>query len=167
MPFYLTYLSTWPEAFTVAQSPDSSLMGYTLAKAEGVGSLWHGHVSAVTVAPTYRRLGLAKVLMEDLERFSEQVYNAYFVDLFVRASNKLAIDMYEKFGYVKYRRVLGYYSDGGGAGGQDDDDDEDGGSGMKDGSEDAWDMRKALRRDVKKKSIIPLDHPVLPGDLEW
>jgi N-terminal acetyltransferase B complex catalytic subunit len=37
----------------------------------------------------------------------------------------------------------------------------------KDGSEDAWDMRKALKRDVEKKSIIPLDHPVLPGDLEW
>jgi N-terminal acetyltransferase B complex catalytic subunit len=170
MPFYLTYLSTWPEAFTVAESPDSSLMGYMLAKAEGVGTLWHGHVSAVTVAPTYRRLGLARVLMEDLERFSEQVYNAYFVDLFVRASNKLAIDMYEKFGYVKYRRVLGYYSgEGGGSGaGESDDDDEDDDNGMnKDGSEDAWDMRKALKRDVEKKSIIPLDHPVLPGDLEW
>mmetsp|Transcript_17084 Transcript_17084/g.32315 ORF Transcript_17084/g.32315 Transcript_17084/m.32315 type:complete len:193 (+) Transcript_17084:374-952(+) len=164
MPFYLTYLSTWPEAFTVAQAPDSSLMGYMLAKAEGVGTLWHGHVSAVTVAPTYRRLGLARVLMDDLERFSEQVYNAYFVDLFVRASNKLAIEMYEKFGYVKYRRVLGYYSGGGGGEEHDDDVDDDLNA---DGSEDAWDMRKALKRDVEKLSIIPLDHPVLPGDLEW
>ncbi len=36
-------------------------------------------------------------------------YNAYFVDLFVRASNAVAIAMYEQFGYIKFRRVLGYY----------------------------------------------------------
>lgn len=37
-------------------------------------------------------------------------HNGYFVDLFVRSSNKLAIGMYEKLGYTTYRRVLGYYS---------------------------------------------------------
>lgn len=73
-------------------------------------------------------------------------YNTYFVDLFVRASNKTAIDMYEKFGYSVYRRVLQYYSGD---------------------SEDALDMRKALPRDVKKESIIPLKKPIRPEDLEW
>jgi hypothetical protein len=29
------------------------------------------------------------------------------------------------------------------------------------------DMRKALPRDVEKKSIIPLDHPITPDQLEW
>jgi N-terminal acetyltransferase B complex catalytic subunit len=61
--------------------------------------------------------------------------------------HRLAISMYEKFGYVKYRRVLGYYSG--------------------DDSEDAYDMRKALPRDKEKKSIIPMDRPVLPEELEW
>mmetsp|Transcript_23227 Transcript_23227/g.33979 ORF Transcript_23227/g.33979 Transcript_23227/m.33979 type:complete len:176 (-) Transcript_23227:252-779(-) len=147
MPFYLHYQSNWPESFTVAQAPDASLMGYMLAKSEGLGKLWHGHVSAVTVAPTFRRLGLAKDLMDDLERISDEVYNAYFVDLFVRSSNTLAIHMYEKFGYVKYRRVLGYYSG--------------------DDTEDAWDMRKALSRDTAKESVVPLDRPVMPEELEW
>ncbi|CAN0410093.1 unnamed protein product, partial [Discosporangium mesarthrocarpum] len=41
---------------------------------------------------------------------SECVYNAYFVDLFVRVSNALALNMYQSFGYSVYRRVLGYYS---------------------------------------------------------
>lgn len=59
----------------------------------------------------------------------------------------LAISMYEKFGYVKYRRVLGYYSG--------------------DDPEDALDMRKALPRDKHKQSVIPLDKPVRPEDLEW
>lgn len=41
---------------------------------------------------------------------SEHVYNAFFVDLFVRVSNALAINMYNTFGYSVYRRVVGYYS---------------------------------------------------------
>jgi N-terminal acetyltransferase B complex catalytic subunit len=36
-------------------------------------------------------------------------YQTYFVDLFVRQSNAIAIAMYRKFGYSVYRRVLGYY----------------------------------------------------------
>ena len=45
-----------------------------------------------------------------LEEVSEKIYNTYFVDLFVRKSNSVAIKMYEKFGYSVYRRVLDYYT---------------------------------------------------------
>ena len=38
---------------------------------------------------------------------SEKLFNAYFVDLFVRVSNLLAIQMYTAFGYNVYRVVLG------------------------------------------------------------
>ncbi|GKY98492.1 N-acetyltransferase 5 [Mayamaea pseudoterrestris] len=145
--FYMSYLSKWPESFVVAESPHGSIMGYVLGKSEGEGNLWHGHVSAVTVAPAYRRLGLAKTLMDYFEDVSIRTYNAYFVDLFVRQSNHLAISMYEKFGYRTYRRVLGYYSG--------------------ELPEDALDMRKALPRDPDKLSMVPLEHPVLPQDLEW
>jgi N-terminal acetyltransferase B complex catalytic subunit len=34
-----------------------------MGKVEGKGDNWHGHVTAVTVAPSYRRQGLAKKLM--------------------------------------------------------------------------------------------------------
>mmetsp|Transcript_17206 Transcript_17206/g.37543 ORF Transcript_17206/g.37543 Transcript_17206/m.37543 type:complete len:176 (-) Transcript_17206:131-658(-) len=145
--FYMAYLCRWPESFLVAESPNQELMGYVLGKAEGDDKLWHGHVSAVTVAPKYRRLGLAKTLMQYFEDVSIHTYNAYFVDLFVRASNHLAINMYNKFGYVTYRRVLGYYSG--------------------ELPEDALDMRKALPRDKNKESIVPLDRPVRPEELEW
>ena len=90
---FLLFLLDLSLIVKVAEAPDGSLMGYLLGKAEGDGELWHGHVSAVTVAPQYRRLGLAKTLMDDLETKCVQVYNAYFVDLFVRASNQLAIGM--------------------------------------------------------------------------
>lgn len=151
--FYMAYMAQWPESFMVAKSPHRSIMGYVLGKAEGGGAdplTWHGHVSAVTVAPAFRRLGLAATLMQAFEVDvcgPRGYYNAYFVDLFVRASNILAIRMYERFGYSTYRRVLGYYSG--------------------EAPEDALDMRKALPRDVHRLSVVPLDHPVRPEDLEW
>lgn len=49
-----------------------------------------------------------------------------------------------QFGYTLYRRVLGYYS----------------------GEEDAYDLRKAMPRDVLQKSVVPLDRPVYPHELE-
>lgn len=42
-----------------------------MGKAEGTGEQWHGHVTALTVAPEYRRLGLAMQLMAELEDISD------------------------------------------------------------------------------------------------
>ncbi|KAB2071051.1 hypothetical protein ES319_A08G197000v1 [Gossypium barbadense] len=137
MSFYMTYLARWPDYFQVAEGPGNRVMGYSES--------WHGHVTAVTIAPEYRRQQLAKKLMNLLEEISDKIDKAYFVDLFVRASNTPAIKMYEKLGYVIYRRVLRYYS----------------------GEEDGLDMRKALSRDVEKKSMIPLKRPVRPDELEY
>lgn len=122
-------------------------MGYIIGKAEGKDKLWHGHVTAVTVAPEYRHIGLATRMMKLLEEVSEKVYNTYFVDLFVRVSNAVAIGMYKKFGYSVYRQIRNYY--------------------MGPNEEDAYDMRKALPRDVNKESIIPVGRIVEADELEW
>ena len=116
-----------------------------MGKVEGKGENWHGHVTAVTVAPEYRRLGLAQLLMGYLERLSEHAYNGYFVDLYVRKGNQLAVDMYRQLGYIVFRQVIGYYS----------------GTEV---SEDAYDMHKALPRDKDKKSMIGIPHPVHPDE---
>ncbi len=81
-----------------------------MGKTEGTGKNWHGHVTAITVAPEYRRLGLAEGMMNLLEQVSEKAYDCWFVDLYVRVSNSVAIDMYRKFGYSVYRRVRNYYA---------------------------------------------------------
>lgn len=87
-------------------------MGYIMGKVEGKALDWHAHITALSIAPVYRRLGIANLVMYLFEELSESVYDCYFVDLFVRMSNKVAIDMYSKLGYVVYRRVLDYYSGG-------------------------------------------------------
>ena len=104
MSFYTQYLAKWPEYCFNVTAAQGRPMGYILGKAEGLGEEWHGHVTAVTVPPEYRRLGVAAQLMDMLERVSEWD-KGYFVDLFVRESNALAIGMYKKLGYSVYRQA--------------------------------------------------------------
>eukprot|EP00403_Amphidinium_massartii_P043943 CAMPEP_0178437656 /NCGR_PEP_ID=MMETSP0689_2-20121128/35130_1 /TAXON_ID=160604 /ORGANISM="Amphidinium massartii, Strain CS-259" /LENGTH=106 /DNA_ID=CAMNT_0020059915 /DNA_START=82 /DNA_END=398 /DNA_ORIENTATION=+ len=105
MAFYFNYLTRWPECCVVAESVDGSIAGYIIGKVEGRGPDWHGHVSAISVAPEFRRTGVANRLMEYLEEVSEKVHDCYFVDLFVRGSNSTAIAFYQSLGYVTYRTV--------------------------------------------------------------
>ncbi|KAH9284105.1 N-alpha-acetyltransferase 20 [Echinococcus granulosus] len=176
--YYMQYMSMWPEYMRVAESPiltvfaskaDSVLggrvMGYMIAKSEGYGENWHGHVTALSVAPEYRRMGLASRLMLEFEDTSDrqvQLFHefncvwpvgfvekkCYFADLFVRASNELGHSVYTKLGYIIYRRVLNYYAG-------------------KDDGEDAFDMRKALSADKDRRSVKPMTRPVHVDELEF
>uniref|UniRef100_A0A8C6GPD2 N-alpha-acetyltransferase 20 n=1 Tax=Mus spicilegus TaxID=10103 RepID=A0A8C6GPD2_MUSSI len=69
-----TYLAHWPEYFIVAEAPGRELNDYIMGNAEGsaVREECHGHVTALTVAPKFDRLGLAAKLMELLEEISER-----------------------------------------------------------------------------------------------
>lgn len=133
---------------------------------------WHGHITVLTVAPAWRRLGFARRLTEQLERGSDS-NDAWFVDLYVRAGNKVAYDMYKGMGYVKlyryanarliadiyvyrysvFRRVVNYYSDDP--------------SGMSENGEDAFDMRKPCSRDKKLEHVRENgeNFPVGPEDV--
>jgi len=91
---------------------------------------WHGHVTALTVAPRARRLGHATALSTSLAEACDAA-DAWFVDLFVRASNEVAKELYRKMGYSVFRKVRNYYNDG----------------------EDALDMRKPLGRDVERLHV--------------
>ena len=58
-----------------------------------------------------------------LELVSDEIYKGFFVDLYVRCANTVAIDMYEGLGYSVYRRVREYYGNIGiGKGGRDEED---------------------------------------------
>ena len=112
---------------------------------------WHGHVTALTVAPQYRRLGLAQLLTAALEAGCDEE-QAWFVDLFVREGNLTAVGLYKGMGYSVFRRVVDYYSDDP--------------TGRKAG-EDAFDMRKPLARDKKRQHIRKHgeDFRVMPEDI--
>jgi len=143
--FYLYYLSRFPEQTFLRDSPGSSVFapaapglpphveGYMIGKDEGLEEAkeYHVHVSAVTVSPHYRRLGLARQLMRRLEGMGDAL-GCEFCDLFVRASNSAALGFYNKLGYVIYRTIRKYYAD-----------------------EDGYDMRRSLPRDETHASQTP------------
>ncbi|CAI2381926.1 unnamed protein product [Moneuplotes crassus] len=152
--FYGDYLNKWPEYCVVVENSTSKIQGYLMGKVEGSQDpekkTWHGHVTAITVDPDFRKQGLARSLMNYLEEITAKVHDGWFVDLFVRSTNKIAIDMYKSLGYSLYRRVLEYYS-----------------GDAKNPGEDAWDMRKSMPRDTTKELMVPLDHPIQPHELEF
>ncbi|RDX56964.1 N-acetyltransferase [Lentinus brumalis] len=138
--FYLSYLSRWPDMCAVQETPQGRMMGYVIGKAEGSGTERHGHVTALSVAPEYRRLGVSRRFMAWLEKVSDENYRGLFVDLYVRCVNFAAIQMYEGMGYSVYRRVREYYSNLGL------------GHSVRD-EEDGFDMRKPLPRDPMRRSV--------------
>ncbi|OJJ86602.1 peptide alpha-N-acetyltransferase complex B subunit NAT3 [Aspergillus glaucus CBS 516.65] len=159
--FYLNYLMRWPSLFSVVQDRGEGIAGYIMGKLEEQHpsmrhsehyTPWHGHITVLTVAPAWRRLGFARRLTERLERGSD-INNAWFVDLYVRAGNKVAVDMYKGMGYSVFRRVVNYYSDDP--------------SGMSETGEDAYDMRKPCSRDKKFEHVRENgeDFPVGPEDV--
>ncbi|KAI1497131.1 N-acetyltransferase 5 [Biscogniauxia marginata] len=147
LSFYLQYYSKWPSLFQVAEDEEGNIIGYIMGKTESSPDYlqysehalpWHAHITALTVAPEARRLGIGKVLTEKLEA-SADAANTWFVDLFVRKSNDNAIGFYESMGYSVYRVVKDYYGDN-----------------VNDPSahgEDAYDMRKPMKRDKTLKHI--------------
>ena len=44
-----------------------------MGRPEGTGKELHGHVTALTVGPQYRRIGVANKLMEMLEQVSKDM----------------------------------------------------------------------------------------------
>ena len=82
--------------------------------------------------------------MDYLEEVTIKTHNGWFVDLFVRPSNKIAVKMYENLGYIVYRVIEAYYRD-----------------------EDSYDMRKAMPRDKNKVTLVAKKKNIKPYELEY
>ncbi|CCH42302.1 hypothetical protein BN7_1846 [Wickerhamomyces ciferrii] len=165
--FYFEYLTKWPSLFFKSEEIGSyngvnntQLSGYMMGKTEGNNDLWHTHITAVTINHYYRRIGLASYLCSNLEYITDSTpHETNFIDLFVKANNHLAMNLYEKLGYSVFRRVVGYY------GGEYEYPSDT--SSIND-NKDAFDMRKAMRRD-EGKSIRSdgREHRVLPHEVTF
>uniref|UniRef100_A0A8B9BAM8 N-acetyltransferase domain-containing protein n=1 Tax=Anser brachyrhynchus TaxID=132585 RepID=A0A8B9BAM8_9AVES len=68
---------------------------------------WHGHVTSLSVACEFQQLLF--FLTVSYLFFSERK-GGFFIDLFVRISNQVAVHIYKQVGYSVYWTVLEYYS---------------------------------------------------------
>ena len=147
VPFYLYYSMQWPELAWTVRNNSEEVVGYIIGQAKtDKPEESKGHVTALTICEDYRRVGIATLLMNLLETISDQFFKAYFVDLYVRPTNKNAQTLYQKMGYILYRQIINYYETI---------------------HEDGFDMRKSLSRDKDRKFMIPLPNPISRDELDW
>ncbi|MBI3949207.1 MAG: ribosomal protein S18-alanine N-acetyltransferase [Acidobacteria bacterium] len=87
---------------------DGTMIGFAVGMIEP-GAV--GHVISVGVAPEWRRRGVGKFLMEDIERgFAKR--DATICRLEVRTDNRVAQQLYLKLGYTITQQLPNYYANG-------------------------------------------------------
>ncbi|KIK04676.1 hypothetical protein K443DRAFT_92581 [Laccaria amethystina LaAM-08-1] len=116
MRYYLYHAMTWPSLSYVAEDHKGRIVGYILAKMcvdISEGEEPHGHVTSISVLRSYRRLGLAKKLMIQSQQAMCAIYNASYVSLHVRKSNRAALGLYrDTLGFTVKDIEKKYYADG-------------------------------------------------------
>ncbi|KAJ2356525.1 N-terminal acetyltransferase A complex catalytic subunit ard1 [Coemansia erecta] len=99
LKYYLYHLATWPELSFVAENEQGRVVGYVLAKMNdddtNADLPTDGHITSLSVLRSYRRLGLAKHLMNQAQRAMVEVFGAKSVTLHVRVSNAAAFSLYK------------------------------------------------------------------------
>ncbi|GMS97520.1 hypothetical protein PENTCL1PPCAC_19695, partial [Pristionchus entomophagus] len=137
MKYYFFHALSWPQLSYVAEDDKGNVVGYVLAKMEEESEDDpHGHITSLAVKRSYRRLGLANKLMDQTARAMIECFNAKFVSLHVRVSNRAALNLYQnslKFSTVDVEPK--YYADG----------------------EDAYAMKRDLVAFAKENNIDPAD----------
>jgi ribosomal-protein-alanine N-acetyltransferase len=98
----------------VVIAEEDGLAGFCVVHVERVESGWVGYVVTLDVAKKWRRKGLAGELMRRVEALvREDGCGAMALHVFV--GNDAAIPFYERSGYVRSGRVVGFYGEGGDA----------------------------------------------------
>lgn len=128
MKYYFYHILSWPQLLHVAEDHKGKIVGYVLAKMEddvAEGAEQHGHITSLAVLRSHRKLGLATKLMSAAERSMVESFDAEYLSLHVRRSNRAAIHLYTKtLGFDIFDIEAKYYAD----------------------AEDAYDMRKCAHR---------------------
>ncbi|KAL9906197.1 N-alpha-acetyltransferase 10 [Glossina fuscipes] len=147
MKYYFYHGLTWPQLSYVAEDDKGNIVGYVLAKMEEPESgedSKRGHITSLAVKRSYRRLGLAQKLMNQASQAMVECFDAQYVSLHVRKSNRAALNLYTntlKFKIIEIEPK--YYADG----------------------EDAYCMRRDLSEFGKPTNVNkPIDNDESQGD---
>jgi peptide alpha-N-acetyltransferase len=137
--YYIYHYLSWPALLHVAEDHNGKIVGYVLAKLEDEevkpGEV-QGHITSISVLRTYRRLGVASKLMSHAINMMQEYFDADFVSLHVRVSNRPALHLYHKnLGFDVRGIEKEYYGD----------------------KEDAYKMRKYFKKDKKSKDEVAIE----------
>ena len=137
--YYIYHYLSWPCLLHVAEEHNGKIVGYVLAKLEDEEveqNIIQGHITSISVLRTYRRLGLASKLMSHALHMMQEYYDADFVSLHVRITNRPALHLYHKtLGFDVVGIEKEYYAD----------------------KEDAYKMRKYFKKDKRPKDEVTIE----------
>jgi len=136
---YLYHYINWPSLLHVAEDNEGKIVGYVLAQIEEKetkeGEV-QGHITSLSVLRTYRRLGVATKLMNHAINMLQEYFDADFVSLHVRVSNRPALLLYNKnLGFEVKSIEKSYYGD----------------------LEDAYKMRKYFKKEKKDEKEVTIE----------
>ena len=137
--YYIYHYLSWPSLLHVAEDNNKKIVGYVLAKLEDEevksGEV-QGQITSISVLRTYRRLGVASKLMNHAINMLQEYFDADFVSLNVRVSNRPALNLYHKnLGFDVRGIEKEYYAD----------------------KEDAYKMRKYFKKDKRPKDEVTIE----------
>ncbi|WFD45420.1 N-terminal amino-acid N(alpha)-acetyltransferase NatA [Malassezia furfur] len=115
MRYYFYHALTWPQLSYVAEDEKGKIVGYILGKMEEdpTDGIPNGHVTSISVLRSHRRLGLANKLMKLSQTAMRDTFNAQYVSLHVRETNRAAIALYrDTLGFQVHGTEHKYYADG-------------------------------------------------------
>jgi len=137
MKYYMYHGLSWPQLSYVAEDEKGKIVGYVLAKMEEeAADEPHGHITSLAVKRSHRRLGLAQKLMDQTAQSMVETFNAKYVSLHVRKSNRAALNLYTKALKFQINEIEAkYYADG----------------------EDAYAMKRDLVVWSRENEIVPAD----------
>ena len=104
---FLELYEIFPEGFVVALD-DEKIIGFAIGVLSDKGK---GRILLIGVDENYRCRGIGTRLLKKL-LMNLRTNGAVEIELEVRVSNKKAIEFYQRNGFVKIRRVSGFYEDG-------------------------------------------------------
>nr|XP_044996498.1 N-alpha-acetyltransferase 10 isoform X2 [Jaculus jaculus] len=145
MKYYFYHGLSWPQLSYIAEDENGKIVGYVLAKMEeDPDDVPHGHITSLAVKRSHRRLGLAQKLMDQASRAMIENFNAKYVSLHVRKSNRAALHLYSNTLNFQISEVEPkYYADG----------------------EDAYAMKRDLTQMADEPATEPGSPCLVSGDL--
>lgn len=102
----LRYFLERTDGYTIVALDSNRLIGFIMASADISNGI--GHIDTVDIHPSYRRRGIAKVLVKKVEDKMKSI-SIREIQLEVRVTNTPAINLYKNSGYTIEKLLKDYY----------------------------------------------------------
>lgn len=104
----IAYLLTDYNTIAFVAKANNDIAGFIITQVEVEENTEFGHIITINVAPKYRRNGIAKKLLQEIESILKQK-GVGECRLEVREDNHPAIELYQAIGYQTIGKLENYY----------------------------------------------------------